>query len=155
MWTGAVDRIGAGAGVTLGSDFPGPGSTTWRPRPVLLALGGAAEVAAAVWVVLSNSPLDLLVGVVIAIVLGIVLVAGWRRRLVGGPRGLLICGIAGQRIVPWSQVRAVQPATSSRFGLTNTSIEVDLLDDDLLVFGRADLGTDPAEVLAALRKWAP
>jgi hypothetical protein len=29
------------------------------------------------------------------------------------------------------------------------------MDDDLLVFGRTDLGADPIEVLAALRAFSP
>lgn len=141
--------------MTLGSDFPGPGSRTWRPPPVLIALGAVAALAAVLWVALTSSPMDLVVGVVIAMVLAVVSVAGWRRRLIGGPRGLLICSFGGRRMVPWSQVRTMQSATSSRLGLSNTTIEIDLIDDDLLVFGRTDLGADPAEVLTALRDWAP
>ena len=56
--------------------------------------------------------------------------------------------------MPWSQVR--EPGTrrgTSRLGLASTTIEIDLVDDDLLVFGRTDLGADPADVLAALRGW--
>jgi hypothetical protein len=30
---------------------------------------------------------------------------------------------------------------------------VDLHDDDLLIFGRTELGTDPAELLPELRRW--
>jgi hypothetical protein len=141
--------------MTAGSDFPGPGSRTWHPRRGLIALGFGAALAAAMWVVLTNSPMDLVVGVVITIVLVVLSVAGWRRRLVGGPRGLLICGSRGTRIVPWSEVRTIDSATSSRFGLATTTIEVDLINDDLLVFGRTELGADPGDVLAALREWAP
>lgn len=99
--------------------------------------------------------MDLVVGVVIAVVLATISVAGWRRRVIGGPRGLLICTVSGQRMVPWSQVRAMDSVTNSRLGLTNTTIEIDLVDDDLLVFGRTDLGADPADVLATLRQWSP
>jgi hypothetical protein len=119
-----------------------------------VALAAAAAGAAAIWVVLTSNPMDLVVGVVIALVLAILAIAGWRRRLIGGPRGLLICGFGGRRMVPWSQVRRIDTATSRRFGLASTTIEVDLIDDDLLIFGRTDLGTDPDEVLAALREFA-
>ena len=44
-------------------------------------------------------------------------------------------------------------ATSRRLGLTSTTIEIDLVDDDLLVFGRTDLGVDTADALAALQNW--
>jgi len=155
MWTGAVDNGTPSPGMTPGSDFPGPGARTWRPRPALLLLCGGGAVAALVWMVLSSSPMDLAVGIVIAVVLSVISVAGWRRRLIGGPRGLLICGLGGRRMVPWSQVRTVDRATSSRFGLSTTTLEIDLVDDDLLVFGRTDLGADPADVLAALRVWSP
>lgn len=141
--------------MTAGSDFPGPGSRTWRPKPQLIAFAAVAAVAAAVWVVLTSDPMDLVVGVVIAVVLAALAVAGWRRRVIGGPRGLLICGFGGVRMVPWSQVRRIDTATSRRFGLASTTIEVDLIDDDLLIFGRTDLGADPEDVLAVLQEFAP
>ena len=150
----------------LGSDFPGPGSRTWRPSPVLIALGVVAACAAVVWVVFTSNPMDLVVGVVIAVVLAVASVTGSRRRglpaaalrarrLTAGPRGLLVTRFGGQRLVPWSQVHAIRSATSSRLGLANTTLEIDLVDEDLLVFGRTDLGADPTEVLAALREWSP
>ena len=156
MWTTGVDnRPAAHRPMTVGSDFPGPGSQTWRPRPLLIVLAALAAAAAAVWVALTSDPMDLVVGCVIAVVLAVLAVAGWRRRVVGGPRGLLICGLGGRRMVPWSQIRRIDTATSRRFGLASTTIEVDLMDDDLLVFGRTDLGADPADVLAVLRDFAP
>ena len=137
------------------SGFPGPGARTWRPAPLLLAFGVAAVVAALAWALLSATTLDRLVAGVIALVLAAVTVIGARRRLIGGPRGLLISGVRGSRMVPWSQVRTLQAATSSRAGLTSTTLEIDLVDDDLLVFGRTDLGADPAAVLTVLRTWCP
>jgi hypothetical protein len=58
-------------------------------------------------------------------------------------------------LVPWSQVRGLAAARSQRLGIATTTIEIDLVDDDLLVFGRTDLGVDPVEVLAALRAFSP
>lgn len=113
-----------------------------------------AALGLAGWAVFGSAPLDRLVAAVVAIVLAAVCVVGWRRRLVGGPRGLLIRGIGSQRMVPWSQVRTVTAASNRRAGLTSTTLEIDLVDDDLLVFGRSDLGADPAEVLAVLRTWS-
>lgn len=139
--------------VSLESGFPGPGSRSWQPAPQLVALGAVAVVAVIAWALLSSAPLDRLVAAVVALVIGGITVIGWRRRLVGGPRGLLIRGLGGSRMVPWSQVRTVDAATSRRAGLTSTTLEIDLMDDDLLVFGRTDLGTDPAEVLAVLQHW--
>lgn len=155
MWTTRVYNLKIGRGpVNLGSDFPGPGSRSWRPAPVLIAVGAVGTVVLSVWAVFTPAALDRLVAVVIAVVLAAICVIGWRRRLVGGPRGLLVGGIGGHRMIPWSQVRTLTAATNRRAGLTSITLEVDLVDDDLLVFGRTDLGADPAEVLAVLRSWA-
>ncbi len=157
MWTSAVHNLaGQHSSVSLGSDFPGPGSRTWRPRRELLALGCAAVAAVLGWVwLLAVDPLDRVVGVVIAAIVAVATAWAWRRRLIGGPRGLLIGGFGGARLVPWSQVRGLDAARSQRLGIATTTIEIDLMDDDLLVFGRTDLGTDPVEVLAALRAFSP
>jgi len=142
--------------VSLGSDFPGPGSHTWRPRRELLAVGCAAVIAVLAWVLLlAVDPMDRVVGVVIAVIVGAATAWAWRRRLVGGPRGLLVGGIGGARLVPWSQVRGLDAARTQRLGIASTTIEIDLVDDDLLVFGRIDLGADPVDVLSALRAFAP
>lgn len=156
MWTGPVHNLARrGQPVSLGSDFPGPGSHTWRPRRELLVVGCAAVIGVLGWVLLlAVNPMDRVVGVVIAVILGAATAWAWRRRLVGGPRGLLIGGFGGARLVPWSQVRGLDAARSQRLGIASTTIEIDLVDDDLLVFGRIDLGADPVDVLAALRAFA-
>jgi hypothetical protein len=108
------------------------------------------------WVLLlATDPLDRVVGVFIAAVIAAATAWASRRRLVGGPRGLLVGGLGGARLVPWSQVRGLAAARSQRLGIATTTIEIDLVDDDLLVFGRTDLGVDPVEVLAALRAFSP
>lgn len=154
MWTTRVHNLSnRQRSLIEGSDFPGPGARTWRPRPALIVAGAVATLAALTWVVLDNSAEDRVMGGIVVLALAIVTLLGWRRRLIAGPRGLLVCGLTGIRIVPWSDVRSVQSAISSRFGLSTTTVEVDMHDDDLLVFGRTDLGADPADVLAALRVW--
>jgi len=150
-----VDNVNPDRSMTLGSDFPGPAARTWRPRTSLIVVGLLAALAALGWVAWSSSPLDRLVGGFIAVVSASVTVLGRRRRLVAGPRGLLVRGLRGDRIVPWSQVRGLEGATSTRLGLSRTTIEIDLVDDDLLVFGRTDLGDDPADVLTVLQGWWP
>ena len=157
MWTGPVyNPAGREHTVSQGSDFPGPGSRTWRPRRELVAVGCTAVAVVLIWVlVLAAGPLDRVVGVVIALVLAVATAWAWRRGLTGGPRGLLISGLRVARLVPWSQVRSLDVARSGRLGISSTTIEVDLADDELLVFGRTDLGADPAEVLAVLRAFAP
>ncbi len=139
--------------VTDGSDFPGPDALAWRPHPALLVIGGLAALGSVASAILSSDPLDRLVGVFLALVFTGLTAVGHRRRLVGGPRGLLVQRFSGTRIVPWSQVRSVHSARSGRLGIANTTVEIDLLDDDLLVFGRTELGSDPADVAAVLIRW--
>ncbi|MET0865659.1 MAG: PH domain-containing protein [Nakamurella sp.] len=139
--------------MTAGVDFPGPDAETFRPRPVLLGLLIIAALALLGWAFYAAGPMDAVVAVVIAIILTTVAAVGWRRRLTVGPRGLLIGGIGGLRIVPWSEVVGLHLATSSRLGLTSTTIEIDLIDDDLLIFGRTDLGVDVADALVSLQHW--
>ena len=40
-----------------------------------------------------------------------------------------------------------------RLGAASATIEVDLHDEDLLIFGRTELGADPADVLPELHRW--
>lgn len=143
----------SGTPVTVGSDFPGADARTWRPQPALLMVSGLAALGSAASAVLSSDPLDRLVAAFLALVFIGATVAGRRRALIGGPRGLLVQRFFGTRIVPWSQVRRVQSARSARWGIANVTVEIDLLDDDLLVFGRTELGSDPADVADVLNRW--
>lgn len=137
--------------VTAGTDFPGPGSRTWRPSTalplVLLALAAVAVPGAA----LPREPIDRIVAGAAAVALLALAGAAWRRRLVGGPRGLLVGGVTGTRLVPWSAVRTIDCGRTKRTG--SATLEIDLVDDDLLLFGRVELGTDPADVAAELTVW--
>lgn len=133
------------------TDFPGAGSHTWRsPRSLVIALGGVAA-GVGVGALLLPGPLDRVVAGAVAVVLGAVAVVAGRRQVVGGPRGMLVVGLTGSRIVPWSQVRALECGRTKRMG--SPVLEIDLIDDELLMFGRAELGADPAEVAATLGEW--
>ena len=37
----------------------------------------------------------------------------------------------------------------------SATLEIDLVDEELLLFGRLELGADPADVAAALAGWFP
>ena len=76
---------------------------------------------------------------------------GWRRRLVGGPRGLLVTGFDRPAVGARGRRCAPSAAPDRATGIASTTMEIDLVDDDLLVFGRIDLGADPADVAA--RNW--
>ena len=151
MWTGPVDNIAPGPRVISGTDFPGPGSRTWRPATALLVGLLVAAVAAVAGALLLTDPMDRFVAGAGAVVLVAGAAAGWRRRLVGGPRGLLVTGVTGRRLIPWSTVRAVRCGRTKRMG--SATLEIDLVDDDLLLFGRVELGTDPTDVADELAGW--
>lgn len=137
--------------MTPGSDFPGPGARVWRPATQLLVgsvLLGALAIGGAL---LLREPLDRVVAGLAGLVLVGLAVAGRRRRLVGGPRGLLITGLGGDRLVPWSAVRGIECGRTKRLG--STTLEIDLVDDELVLFGRIELGADPSDVAAELAGW--
>ncbi len=113
----------------------------------LLVLAGAAITGAA----LLREPLDRIVTALVGVTLLVVAVAGWRRRLVGGPRGLLIGGLTGTRIVPWSLVRRVECGRTKRMG--SATLEIDLTDEELFLFGRIELGAEPGDVATTLHRW--
>ncbi len=138
---------------TRGSDFPGPGAHTWRPATALLVIGVAVAVGAAVWAIATAEPLDRLVAIFVVVVFAGGTVVGARRRLVAGPRGLLVHGLSSARILPWSQIRSIRSARSAHLGISSSTVEIDTVDDDLLMFSRIDLGTDPADVLAVVSVW--
>ena len=150
MWTNTVHN---GTPVMLESDFPGQGAHVWRPPRVLLVIGGLAAAGAVIWAVSTNEPLDRLVAVFVAAVFAAGTAVGGRRKLVTGPRGLLVHGVGSARILPWSQIRSIRGARSAHLGISSSTIEIDTVDEELLVFSRIDLGADPAEVLAAVSIW--
>ena len=152
MWTGPVHNEPVPeASVSAETDFPGPGSRTWRPAVALVIGLLVFGIAAAVATVLPREPLDRLISGLVAVVLLAIAAMEWRRRLSGGPRGLVIAGLTGSRLVPWSTVREVRTGRTKRMGAA--TLEIDLLDDELIVLGQRELGTDPAAVAAVLQPW--
>jgi hypothetical protein len=113
----------------------------------LAVLSAAALVAA----VVLRDPIDRIVTGVAAVVAIAIAIAGWRRRLVGGPRGLLIAGLSGSRLVPWSTVRGIDCGKTKRLG--SSTLEIDLVDDELILLGRIELGAEPVDVAVELSAW--
>jgi hypothetical protein len=66
------------------------------------------------------------------------------------PSGLVV-GLSRSRVIPWSTVRRVAAGRNRRLG--SATLEIDLEDDELLLFSRIELGTDPTDVSAALSRW--
>lgn len=134
------------------------GTTQWRwgPRPGAFAFGGVLLAAGVLWTTIATDVGDRIVaGSSVAVVLAIMFVGfRMRRRLSASVGGLIVGGVGGTRAIPWNRVRRVEVVGRGRLGTVNHSLEIDLDDDELLVFGRMDLGVDPADVatrLAALR----
>ncbi|WP_420121090.1 PH domain-containing protein [Nakamurella sp.] len=148
-----MDNAAGGPPVTAGTDFPGPGSRVWRPAPALVGLLLGLAALAVVGAFLPREPLDRIVAGVAALALLALAALAHRRRLVAGPRGLLIRTIGGRRLIPWSDVRAGECGRTKRMG--SSTLEIDLVDEELLLFGRVELGADPADVAAALAGWFP
>ena len=134
-----------------GTDFPGPGAQSWRTLSGLVVGLIVLAVVGGVGAVLQHDPIDRAVSALLAGTLLLLALAGGRRRLVGGPRGVLVVGLTRARVIPWSTVRRVAAGRNRRLG--SATLEIDLEDDELLLFSRIELGTDPTDVSAALSRW--
>ena len=101
------------------------------------------------------------VQIALAVAVGVAL-AGWALRdllvpvrLAVDPAGItVIDGYAGRRLLPWETVEAITVDRRSRLGLATETLEIDA-GESLHLFGRADLGTEPAEVAEALQAARP
>jgi hypothetical protein len=128
---------------------------TWGVRPLVPAAAGLVCVLSLILVVIAGSPEDRLVAGVGVFVTAIAaaLLLTMRQRLTAGPEGLIVRGPAGSRAIRWEQIAAISAPSRRRRGLASTSLELDLDDDGLVVFGRTELGADPMVVAQELRRW--
>lgn len=82
-----------------------------------------------------------------------------RPRLRADPDGVTVRGFGAARHVPWPFVQDVRVVRVRRLGITSAQLEIDTARADgseqLLVFGRFDLGVDPEEAVTALRAARP
>jgi hypothetical protein len=127
--------------------------TNWGPSPIALSafgIGGAIVLFAAVSL-LTDPP-----GRVLAGVAGVGLLAfatmSWRARpkLAITDDGLAVGGWWRTRILTPSEITLVRITEFRRIGRKVRLLEIDGTDDQLYVFTRFDLGTDPLDVLDAL-----
>lgn len=131
----------------------------WRVPPTLpaLKLTGAVALLALALLLDGSDPIRLALAVLTAAAL-----AGWAARdlvapvrLAVDPDGITVVrGFAGHRRLPWSAVEKVTVDRRARRGLTSKLLEIDA-GESLHLFGRHDLGADPAEVAEALREARP
>jgi hypothetical protein len=134
-----------------------PGATTtWGVHPAAFVGFAAVGVGGLAWALLTSAPEDRLVAWALVVFAGFTLTMClvMRRRLTLEPGRFLVRGPGGVRRYPWSAVTGVEVVRRSRLGVASTTLEIDLDDDGLLIFGRFDLGADPAEVAEVVRgRW--
>jgi hypothetical protein len=128
----------------------------WSPRPAETAALGAVGLGLALGVVLVDTAGRLLLGAAALLVLALVVRdAVLRPRLAAGPDGVVVRTMGGAQLLPWP-VLSVRVRTTRRWGVRSRLLELDTAggpDDPgtLVLLGRRDLGSDPAEVARALR----
>jgi hypothetical protein len=132
----------------------------WSPRPAETGALASIGLGLALAVVLVDVTGRVLVGLAALLVLGVVVrdvVA--RPRLAAGPDGVDVKSWTTPRHLPWPGLQ-VRVREIRRFGVRTRTLELDTAagaDDEgvLVVLGRRDLGTDPAEVARALHTLDP
>ena len=129
----------------------------WSPRPGETAALVSVAVGLGLGLVVLDAPGRLLVGLgaLLLLVLGLRDVV-IRPRLYAGDDGVQVRTWGGRRHLPWAGLR-VAVRDHRRLGMSSRTLELDTSagphdDGVLVVLGRRDLGTDPAEVARAL--WA-
>jgi hypothetical protein len=134
----------------------------WAAPVPAVVLGLLGAVGLLAWAVLGSrtgtldAPGRLLLGVA-GVVVGAAALVGLRARprLAADDDALVLRGPLTTRRWPWARVDAVRVVRMRRLGLPAAYLEIDARDDDggerLLVLGRLELGTDPADVAGALQ----
>jgi hypothetical protein len=132
----------------------------WSPRPAETTALAAVGLGLALAVVVLDAPGRVLVGAGALLLLGLAVrdvVA--RPRLTAGPDGVDVRTWTRGRHLPWRGLR-VRVRETQRFGVRSRTLELDTAtgpDDEgvLVVLGRRDLGSDPADVARVLRAMDP
>ena len=127
--------------------------TQWSPPALGIAacaIGGLILAIGAVTVV-TDPPGRILTGIA-AVGLLVFASLSWRARpkLAITNDGLLIRGWSRTRTLERADIKIIRITEFRRLARKVRLLEVDTVDDQLMVFTRWDLGTDPLEVLDAL-----
>jgi hypothetical protein len=134
-------------------------SHTWSARPGLVATVWVLALGTLLYAVFTGDQIGRLVfivataGLVAFGVFGVVA----RPRLTADLSGVEIRRLSGRQRMPWGSVR-IRVATTRRLGRQVSLLELDTENDDdpdggLIVLGWLDLGTEPADVAAVLRRY--
>jgi Bacterial PH domain len=127
--------------------------TEWGPRTVAVIFCGVVGIVLAVVAVtqVTDAPGRLLAGVA---GLGLLIFAGFsfraRPRLAITPEGLVIRGWWRTRTLRVADIELIRITEFRRIARKVRLLEIDTVDDQLIVFSRWELGTDPLAVLDAL-----
>ncbi|GAB7143044.1 PH domain-containing protein [Mycobacterium riyadhense] len=128
--------------------------TEWAPRTAGIAGCGAAGVVMAIACVtlVTDPPGRVITGIA---ALGLILFAGgsWRARpkLAITAEGLAIRGWFQTQLLRRPQIKIIRITEFRRFGRKVRLLEIETVNGGLLILSRWDLGTDPLEVLDALK----
>jgi hypothetical protein len=127
--------------------------TEWSPPTVGIAACGIAGLILAIAAVtlITDAPGRILLGIAAACLL-MFAAASWRARpkLAISDDGLVTRGWARTNILGRDDIQLVRITEFRRLARKVRLLEIDTKDDQLLVFTRWDLGTDPLHVLDAL-----
>ena len=127
--------------------------TEWSPPTLGIAACGIAGLILAIAAVtlITEPPGRILVGIAAA---GLIVFASlsWRARpkLAISDDGLVTRGWARSTVLTHADIKHIRITEFRRLARKMRLLEIDTNDDQLLVFTRWDLGTDPLNVLDAL-----
>lgn len=127
--------------------------TQWGPTVAGIAGCGALGVVMAICsvILVTDLPGRILTGIAAA---GLILFAAvsWRARpkLAITSEGLVVRGWWRIQMLRQPEIKIIRIAEFRRIGRKMRLLEVETVDDQLLIFSRWDLGTEPLEVLDAL-----
>ncbi|MEV0436655.1 PH domain-containing protein [Nocardia sp. NPDC050413] len=133
-------------------------SKSWTtPTAALIAVTGGGLLLTVAAVLAQDGPSRLFLGVAAVAVLAMaVLALRQRPRLTmvpGSPPRLVVGTLTGRDEYPLDHIDRIRVTSYRRIGRKNTMLEVDVRHNDterLLIFGRWDLGANPADVFDAL-----
>ena len=127
--------------------------TEWSPPTLGIAACGIAGLILAIAVVtlITDAPGRILLGIAAAVLL-VFASLSWRARpkLAISDDGLVTRGWSRTNLLRRDDIKLVRITEFRRLARKVRLLEIDTNDDQLLVFTRWDLGTDPLNVLDAL-----
>jgi hypothetical protein len=130
----------------------------WAPQAPLVGIGWVLTAIAVLLVIVGEDPGGRVLLGIAALMLAAISLFGTlaRPRLRADEQGVTVRGLFSSRSWTWPEVR-IRLVHGRRLGRVTATVELTVLHDDgLIIFGKLDLGEDPADVveqLQALRPW--